>query len=105
MARITMEIGAVIQHDIRKSPKTGEWRHMKPAVDKEKCAGCGACVSYCPEAAINLDARNPQPETQKEKSDYKLQGTGYANIDYDFCKGCGVCADVCPAKAIIMKKN
>lgn len=84
-----MEEGAVIKHDIKKAPKTGEWGIEFPNVDKEKCLGCGTCASFCPEAAIELSA-------QEKKT---------AQIDYAFCKGCGVCASVCPAKAISMKKK
>jgi pyruvate ferredoxin oxidoreductase delta subunit len=87
-----MEHGAVIKHNIEKAPKTGDWRYMKPEVDKEKCIGCGTCVSYCPDASIILEK-------------YKDGEKNKADIDYDFCKGCGVCAQVCPVKAILMKKN
>ena len=87
-----MEKGVIIKHNIKKSPKTGSWRYMKPEVDKDKCIGCTTCVAFCPDACI---------EMKKHKEDKKLK----ADIDYDFCKGCGVCAQVCPVKAIIMKKN
>jgi pyruvate ferredoxin oxidoreductase delta subunit len=87
-----MEKGSIIHHDIKKAPRTGDWRYMKPVVDKKKCIGCGTCVSYCPDTAIILEKYK---EGQKNKAD----------IDYDFCKGCGVCAQVCPVKAILMKKN
>ena len=79
--------GAIITHDIKKSPKTGDWRYMKPRVDKKTCQGCGDCVSYCPEAAIDYD-------TERK-----------ADIDYDVCKGCGVCANVCPKHAIKMERT
>lgn len=85
-----MEEGGVIKHDIKKAPKTGNWRYMKPEVDKSKCIGCSTCVGFCPEACIEL--KNHAKDTK-----------GKADIDYDFCKGCGVCAEVCPVKAIIMK--
>lgn len=87
-----MEKGAIIKHDIKKSPRTGSWRYMKPEVDKEKCIGCATCVPFCPDACI---------EMKKHKNDKKDK----ADIDYEFCKGCGVCAQVCPVKAITMKKN
>lgn len=87
-----MEEGAVIKHDQSKSPKTGQWRYMKPEVDQKKCIGCGTCVGFCPEATIELK-RGPGQKVAK------------ADIDYEYCKGCGVCAEVCPVKAIIMKKN
>jgi len=82
-----IEEGATIGHDLTKSPKTGDWRYMKPRVDKKNCIGCGTCFSYCPEAAIDFDLERK------------------ADIDYDICKGCGVCASVCPKKAIRMAKN
>ena len=81
-----MENNSVIKNDIKKAPKTGDWRYMKPEVDKEKCIGCSTCIKFCPEATIEL--------TDKK-----------AEIDYEWCKGCGVCANVCPQKAILMKKN
>lgn len=94
-----MEIGAVIKHDLNKAPKTGDWRYMKPIVDKDKCSGCSTCVPYCPEASIEL-------KPYKSKSATCLSaGRDKANIDYDFCKGCGVCAQVCPMRAIMMQKN
>lgn len=93
-----MEKGAIIKNDIKKAPKTGDWRNMHPVVDKEKCVGCGACVKFCPEAVISL--KNKKPARNASHSD-----AGGAEIDYYFCKGCGVCANVCPVKAIIMKKE
>jgi pyruvate ferredoxin oxidoreductase delta subunit len=82
-----IEEGAIVKHDSKKSPKTGDWRYMKPTVDKKVCQGCGMCIRHCPEAAIKLDSE------------------GKADIDYDICKGCGVCAAICPRKAIKMEKN
>jgi len=82
-----IEEGAIISHDPKKSPKTGDWRYMKPVVDKKACQGCGMCMGVCPEAAIDYDSERK------------------ADIDYDVCKGCGVCAAVCPRKAIKMRKN
>lgn len=84
-----MKNNATIKNDILKAPKTGDWRYMRPEVNKEKCLGCGTCVPYCPEAVIELKGEN---------------GKKKAFIDYDFCKGCGVCVTVCPQKAISMKK-
>ncbi len=89
-----MEKGATIKHDPKKSPKTGEWRNVRPEVDPNKCTGCGMCVKYCPEDCIILKNR-------KNPSKFKK----LAEINYDFCKGCGVCAAVCPFKAIKMKSE
>ncbi len=82
-----IEEGAIISHDLKKAPKTGDWSYMKPLVDKKLCIGCGSCFNYCPEAAIDFDVSRK------------------ADIDYHFCKGCGVCATVCPKKAIRMKRT
>jgi len=89
-----MEIGAIIKHDQSKAPKTGNWRYMKPEVDKEKCIGCATCVPHCPEAVIIVISKQGAGNSK-----------GKAEIDYEYCKGCGVCAQVCPVKAILMKKN
>ena len=90
-----MEKGAVIKYDVKKAPKTGNWRYLHPEVKKEKCIGCGQCVPFCPEACIELREEKTDSGIIKKK----------AQIDYDFCKGCGVCAAVCSVKAISMLKK
>ncbi|GBE17178.1 pyruvate synthase subunit PorD [bacterium BMS3Abin15] len=103
-----MEKGAVIKHDIKKAPKTGDWRYMKPEINKEKCTGCGTCVKYCPEAVIELTANNEQRIMNKKGKAIlpaRLANARVAGVDYHFCKGCGVCASVCPVKAIHMIKE
>lgn len=96
-----MEKGATIKHDIKNAANTGDWRYMKPVVDKEKCIGCATCVPYCPEASIVVERES---HNANHNSGSTIQDPRYADIDYDFCKGCGVCAQVCPAKAIKMEK-
>lgn len=97
-----MEEGAIIKNDLKKAPKTGDWRYMHPEVDAKKCIGCSTCVPFCPDACIEMrkrteDERKLTPDNVKEKD--------IVDFDYDFCKGCGVCASVCPVKAITMKKQ
>lgn len=96
-----MESGGIIKHNLKKSPKTGGWRYMKPEVDATKCVGCETCVPFCPEAVMAMRRRSKH---EMEIAPKAAKGKEIVSIDYEFCKGCGVCAQVCPFKAIIMKK-
>ena len=51
-------------------------------VNKEKCIGCGTCVSICPVGAISFDKG------------------GKAVIDKTKCIHCGACEASCPVGAI-----
>lgn len=52
-----------------------------PAVDPEKCAGCGECAKACPFGAIEVKG-------------------GVAVVNAALCQGCRACASVCPTGAI-----
>ncbi|MDA3815055.1 MAG: 4Fe-4S binding protein [Patescibacteria group bacterium] len=82
------EFGAIIENDQHTYSKTGEWRDKTPIVT-EKCIGCGNCVEFCPEGAIEIKV---------------IKRKKRAVIDYNYCKGCGICSDVCPFKSIEMKE-
>jgi len=58
---------------------------MSYKIDKNKCLGCGACVSVCPHHAIILK-------------------NGKAEIDQKKCRQCGRCKEICPVKAIQQTK-
>ncbi len=64
--------------------KTGDWRSMRPVVDKEKCIRCGVCYLFCPDMAI-----------------YK-NDEGLFVADLYYCKGCGICARECFTGCISM---
>jgi len=63
---------------------TGDWRSVRPVINKDKCTGCSLCWVYCPDTAI-----------------IKVEGGKY-DVDLNYCKGCGICAEECPVKAITM---
>ncbi len=87
MTKLKITTGAVItEPGSTKREKTGNWRSLRPVVDREKCKGDGVCWLYCPDNAITIINKK-------------------AVVDYDYCKGCGICAQVCPFKAIHMEKE
>lgn len=62
--------------------KTGDWRSMRPVIDKEKCKNCLLCWVVCPDNSIVVE-------------DGK-----FVKFDYDHCKGCGVCVQQCKFNAL-----
>jgi 2-oxoacid:acceptor oxidoreductase gamma subunit (pyruvate/2-ketoisovalerate family)/2-oxoacid:acceptor oxidoreductase delta subunit (pyruvate/2-ketoisovalerate family) len=63
---------------------TAAWRTLTPVIHLEKCTKCNFCWKYCPDDAIEFDAR------------------GFPVIRLDYCKGCGICATECPPHTIEM---
>ena len=53
-----------------------------PLIDQERCIGCGACRSICPDRIIGADSSDK------------------AYIDAGSCLQCGHCYAVCPAEAV-----
>ncbi|MFC1870239.1 FAD-dependent oxidoreductase, partial [Chloroflexota bacterium] len=56
------------------------------AIDRQRCRGCGTCVSVCPFGAISLIERNP--------------GVFLAQLSEGLCRGCGICGAHCPSGAL-----
>ena len=71
-------------------------------VDKEKCAGCMACVKACPRHTIfpmEYDDLVTIPCRSHAKGAVTVRGCTQG------CIGCGICAKVCPEKAISIVDN
>lgn len=62
----------------------------RPAVNREKCIGCGVCHESCPEKTIVMK---------------KAGGMKKAQIRDKACIRCFCCQELCPAKAIRIKKH
>jgi phenylglyoxylate dehydrogenase delta subunit len=61
----------------------GDWRSLRPVVDRALCVKCGVCWLYCPVQCV-------------------VERRAWFDIDLAACKGCGICAHECPQRAISM---
>ena len=64
----------------------GDWRAVKPVVDRGKCVKCAVCWLYCPVQCI-------------------VEKPAWFDVDLRVCKGCGICASECPHRAISMVED
>jgi len=62
--------------------KLAQHASIPHSVTRERCLGCGQCVSECPVQAISF------------------QADGKVEIDHDKCISCSKCISICSAKAI-----
>ena len=51
---------------------------------KNKCTGCGRCLSVCPQKAVRLCTS---------------EGRAWAETDRNLCIACGLCVEICPSEA------
>jgi len=76
----------------QKDKKFSEWHGIErdkinwnPEIDKDKCIGCGLCVTTCGRGVYKFNFKKNKPEV----------------INPNNCLvGCQTCANLCPAKAI-----
>lgn len=80
-----LEVGCAVSEPGNASQyKTGDWRSLRPIVEKNRCIRCGVCYIFCPDMAIVNDEE------------------GFFEADLYYCKGCGICAQECPTGCISM---
>lgn len=63
-----------------------------PAIELEKCNGCGKCVKACPVEAMALVSANDPHQPNRKK----------AKLIQEICLGCGVCTRACPHRGIAL---
>jgi phenylglyoxylate dehydrogenase delta subunit len=61
----------------------GDWRSLRPVLDRDKCVKCAVCWLYCPVQCV-------------------VERPRWFHINLATCKGCGICAQECPQRAIAM---
>lgn len=64
---------------------------MKIIIDKERCKGCGICISLCPLKVLI------------KSGEFSSQGYNLPSpINEDKCNGCRICEYYCPDFAIFI---
>jgi ferredoxin len=63
---------------------------FSPEVDRERCNGCGKCVTACPVEAMGLVSAN-DPNAPRKRT---------VRVEEGACLGCGVCVPTCPPEAL-----
>jgi ferredoxin len=62
-----------------------------PAIDRERCTGCGKCVTACPVEAMSLVAAH-DPKAPRRRT---------VRLEESACLGCGVCVPACPHPGVL----
>lgn len=65
----------------------------KAYIDHERCKGCGLCINYCRNNAVEM--------TEK----INTRGYKYVCVLPENCIGCGICYTVCPEGVFSIKEE
>lgn len=71
-------------------------------IEKEKCYGCGNCITVCPVNALSSEEVACGRGTSKENNFGVSEGS-VTIFDPEFCTGCGTCVRACGYDAINIK--
>lgn len=66
-----------------------------PAVNEERCTGCGKCVKICPVGAMSLASADDTLRPKRLKT----------QLQEEICLGCGICTRACSAGAIHLESR
>ena len=70
-------------------------RKALPAIELDRCTGCGWCIGVCPPHVLSLQVQGPQSWGPKRSTLHDEAG----------CTGCALCAVRCPFDAIRMVRK
>ncbi len=76
-----------------------------PAIDTDRCTGCGWCVGVCAPHVLSLQVL-PPPSGQPQQQGRAVWGPKRSQLhDASGCTGCALCAVRCPFDAIRMVRT
>lgn len=67
---------------------TGDWRTIRPVLNKDLCDRCYQCWTFCPDVSVIVEEEGSFPK-----------------VDLNHCKGCGICSTECSKQAITMVRE
>lgn len=76
-----------------------------PEVDEEKCTACGACVTACPKAIIELRKKGIKGRRIYVGCVNRDKGAISRKVCSTSCIGCGKCVKTCTFEAITLENN
>ena len=78
-----------------------------PAIDTDRCTGCGWCVGVCAPHVLSLHVLPPpSPQLQPQQPGRAAWGAKRSQLhDASGCTGCALCAVRCPFDAIRMVRT